>query len=162
VLRQCLWVIFLVLPLGVARAQSEPEQPPRYTITTIIPDYKLLPEGAALCLALGIKVGDPCDDNVILEQSQYSTDKDLWIGKTQSGLAAESPYACIRPIAIMTYGEGGIIHACHEPEADDTVIPLDLQRLQNVAGRLNNQPNKTLAEHRWIMGFKDLWRRVNR
>lgn len=114
-----------------------------------------------MCMALGVKAGEPCDDSVILEQSQYSTDKDLWIDKTQSGLATEPPYGCIRPIAIMTYGERGIIHACHQPEEDDTVTALDLQRLQDVAGRLNNDLNKTLAKHQWIMNFKDFWKRVN-
>lgn len=80
-----IWVVGLALMFGSTGMCSEPEHKPGYVITIGRPDYKVLPEGAALSAALGVKPAEPCDDQVILERSQYSTNKDLWISKTVSG-----------------------------------------------------------------------------
>lgn len=155
------WFVGLCVFLGAAASWAQSQPVPHYTIEVGRPNYKLLPEGAALCAALGIKPDSPCDDQVILEQSQHSTDKKLWVEKLISGQSDMPLDRCFQPTAIMTYEESGIIHACHVTDDDDTVTALDIQRLHDVAARLNADPNKTLAKHQWIMSFKNLWKRVN-
>ena len=139
---------------------AAPGPPPTHYVLTMSPPT-LMPAGKVLCAKLGILPTEPCNSEAMLEAAQTQTDRSLWVSKTTGG-DGPPPEDCLRATAVESYGDGkSPNYVCFEPEADDTVTPLDIERLETVARRLNADHPKTLAKHRWIMDFKELWKRVD-
>jgi len=108
------------------------------------------PAGLALCAAMKVPVGRPCEWDVIVEASRSQTDPALWVNGFQINTDQTAPEACWQPVLLEVYSTGGktdYVYGCHVQHAFGVITPEMIERLATAAKRLQSASPKTLAQH---------------
>lgn len=116
----------------------------------VLQDGAVTPAGLALCAAMKIPSGRPCEWDVIVEASQSQTDPALWVNGFQTNTDQTAPVACWQPLLLEVYSTGGktdYVYGCHVQHAFGVITPEMIGRLATAAKRLQSASPKTLAQH---------------
>jgi hypothetical protein len=117
----------------------------------VLRDGMVTPPGLALCAAMKIPLGRPCEWDVIVDASRSQTDPALWVNDFKTTNDQTDPESCWHPVLLEAYPTGGktdYIYGCRVQRAFDVITPEMIERLAAAAKRLQAASPKTLAQHR--------------